>query len=538
MLPQLPPSKAVRRTVLKKLLPAALFCLAVAAISCSSPRTDLRTVLPGDALVYLEARDLQDVVTALTESEAFRNSGASPVDSDVLEGISLAVAVTGFETSEQRLNEEASVLNFQPRFVAAAETHLWNFQALAFTEHSLGSFINNIYGGEVLLETSDRHDGKYFVWTAGDGRRAFAYVEGSLVFFGNDDTALDRALQAKRGEIEPIARNPKITDGDRLAFAYVSPDGLAQMSNIAAVSFAKNSADAPEAQGIVARILPELLRNSLREITWTATRSEQGIEDRYDVTMNPDLAAVFAETLAPAGRDTPAAEPPIPPGAASVTRYSLRDPRVAWRSVVLAAERAADPAAGALISAVASGIFEPYGIDDPEAYLAAAGPVLHTASFGPDGDRVLAIASVKDEAAVRSALPQELGLGRPPTTADAARLWRSEDGDIAAAFLNDLLITGDADSVAAAAASANTNDIPGPFAAQFNGSNAPAATVGTEFGTADKVVEAVTGTAPAAPLPPTHYFTETRFNTAGFERRTVSSFGLLGWIVSNFASEN
>jgi hypothetical protein len=291
-----------------------LIAIAVGTAGCSSPRTDLRTVLPGDALVYMEAKDLHAVVTALSEAEAFRAAAAQPVRADVLEGIELAVAVTGFETTEQRLNDEASVLNFQPRFVVAAETRLWNFQVISFTEQSLGSFINEVYGGEVLLETTDRHQGTYFVWTAVDGRKAFAYAEGSLLFFGNDESAIERALSAKRGEIDTIARNPKITDGERLAFAYVSPEGLAQLSNIAAVTFAKNSAEAPEAQGILAQILPELLRNSLRELTWTATRTEQGIEDRFVITPDQELAGVFAETIAPAGGDANPGHAPVAPG--------------------------------------------------------------------------------------------------------------------------------------------------------------------------------------------------------------------------------
>ena len=179
----------------------ALIAIAVGTAGCSSPRTDLRTVLPGDALVYIEAKDLHAVVTALSEVEAFRTAAAQPVNADVLEGIELAVAVTGFETTEQRLNDEASVLNFQPRFVVAAETRLWNFQVISFAEQSLGSFINEVYGGEVLLETTGRHQGTYFVWTAVDGRKAFAYAEGSLLFFGNDESAIERALAAKRGDI-------------------------------------------------------------------------------------------------------------------------------------------------------------------------------------------------------------------------------------------------------------------------------------------------------------------------------------------------
>jgi hypothetical protein len=143
------------------------------------------------------------------------------------------VAVTGFETKEQPVSEENSVLNFTPRFVAVLDTNAWNFQAIKFTEEKLGSFINDVYGGDVLLETSDKPDGKYFVWTANDGRKAYGLVKGSVVFFGNDESSIEKCLAVKRGESDSISKNPKVTNGDRLAFGYVSSDGLAQIANIA-----------------------------------------------------------------------------------------------------------------------------------------------------------------------------------------------------------------------------------------------------------------------------------------------------------------
>ena len=87
--------------------------------SCSSPTTNLRTLIPADSLIYLESNDLGAVMNTITERPAFREAAKSIPDFSVLNGVKLAVAVTGFETKEQPVTDENSVLNFQPRFVAA-----------------------------------------------------------------------------------------------------------------------------------------------------------------------------------------------------------------------------------------------------------------------------------------------------------------------------------------------------------------------------------------------------------------------------------
>ncbi|HVQ55854.1 MAG TPA: hypothetical protein VMS29_03780, partial [Pyrinomonadaceae bacterium] len=150
------------------------FCLFTFGLSfsCSTKPTDLRSLVPSDSLVYIESDDLGAVMSAITERPAFREAAKEFPDLSVLNGVKLAVTVTGFETKEHPVTDENSVLNFTPRFVAILETNAWNYQALKFTEEKLGSFIDDVYGGEVLLETSDKHDGKYFVWTANDGRKA------------------------------------------------------------------------------------------------------------------------------------------------------------------------------------------------------------------------------------------------------------------------------------------------------------------------------------------------------------------------------
>ncbi|MEP6789459.1 MAG: hypothetical protein ABJB40_13555, partial [Acidobacteriota bacterium] len=273
--------------------------------SCGSKPTDLRTLVPAETLVYLETNDLAAALQPIVDSKPFNDVAKSKPDFSALRGVQLAVAVTGFETSEEKLTDEQSVGRVQPHFVAVADTHAWNFQAVGFAEKKLGSFVTEIYDSEPTLEKSDKNGGKYFTWAAKDGRKAYALVIDSLIYFGNDETAIDKCLAVKRGEADSIAKTGKapVASQETLASGYVSTDGIAQIANIVGLKFASEAGEDSEVQSAIAGILPQLLRNSITEITWTATKTEQGIEDKYKVAMPPELAQVFSETFA-AGPDT------------------------------------------------------------------------------------------------------------------------------------------------------------------------------------------------------------------------------------------
>ena len=101
----------------------------------------MRTLVPAETLVYLETNDLAAALQPIVDSKPFNEVAKSKPDFSALKGVQLAVAVTGFETSEEKVNDEQSVGRIQPRFVAVADTHAWNFQAVAFAEQKLGSFV-------------------------------------------------------------------------------------------------------------------------------------------------------------------------------------------------------------------------------------------------------------------------------------------------------------------------------------------------------------------------------------------------------------
>jgi hypothetical protein len=419
--------------------------------SCGSKPTDPRTIIPADSLVYLETSDLGTVMDAITSNPKFQDLAKTKPDTSALNGMRLSVAVTGFQTSEEAVSDENAVLNFKPRFVAVAETNAWNYQALGFAENKLGEFVNDIYDGEVELVTTDKNGGKYFTWTARDGRKAFALVRGSLILFGNDESAIDKCTNVMNGGADSIAKNTKVSAfvPDSLAAGYLSPDGVAQIANIAAISLAMGAGEESEVKSFIARVLPEIVRNSVKEATWTARRSENGrIDDSYTLSLADDTAKVLAETIVPASDADPDLGRYIPKYFVSATRYNLQDAQIAWRSLVLTARTKTDQTSGNLLTAFSSSLFEPYAIEEQEMFLNSVGSALQTVRFDADGDEVAVIASIGNLEKLKRAVAKEVDLSKPPTKFETADLWRSSDGELAAAIVdNRIIIIGDARSV-------------------------------------------------------------------------------------------
>ena len=505
--------------------------------SCGSKPTDPRTVIPADALIYLETPDLGKTLAAITENPKFQQLAAKNPDLSALQGVKVSIAVTGFETSEQPVTEENAVLNFRPRVVAVAETNAWGWQTSSFVEHKLGDFVTDVYDGEVEVDITPRKDGTFYTWTAtSDGRKAFALQQGSLVYFGNDESAIERCLAVKRGEVESIAKNQKITEGDRLAFAYISPEGVGQLANVLGVTLAMGASEAEEVKSFVAGVLPEILRNVVKEVSWTATRTDQGIEDKVTIKLDDESSHVLDTTMVPGDDKSITLAEFAPAQFTTVTRYRLRDPQISWRSVVLTAKKKTDEASGALIAAYSSSLFEPYGIEDPEVFLSAAGPHILTVRATPDPDDVAIIAKVKDPAKIRAGVAKELDFKTPPEKQFGVDYWKSADGEVGFAVVGDVVVVGDAATVLKCL-EAKQSQPNAELAQTLAASDAATITVGHDPESITKLVELFGERRNENEQIPTTYRTETRFNANGLERRTISDFGLVGSILEHLNSE-
>ncbi len=501
-------------------------------------------MIPGDSLVYLETSDLGKVLDAITSNPKFQQLAKTKPDTSALNGIRLSVAVTGFQTSEQPEGEGTAVLDFKPSFVAVAETNAWNYQTLSFAENKLGEFVNDIYEGEVELITTDKHGGTYFTWTAPDGRKAFALVRGSLILFGNDETAIDNCVNVMNGGGESIAKNAKVSAfvQDSLASGYVSKDGVAQIANIAGVSLAVGAGEETEVQSFISRVIPEIVRNSVTEATWIAKRESGMIEDRFTFSLDPSAAKVLDETLAPADATGGELFWYIPKEFVSATIYNLKDPRIAWRSVLLTARTRTDEVSGNLLTSFSPSLFEPYGIEDAELFLSGLEGSILTVRLDADGDEVVAIGRVKDTQVVKAAVAKELE-SRPQTSQNGTQpgfetVLRSTDGELAAAFHGNTIVIGDGGSVDKCMAAFVLKSDAASGLGLMVGSRAAVATAGSQADPQARLVSALSSRKDENTPLAQNYFTETRFNQNGVERRTVSDFGLIGSIIERLGPGN
>ncbi len=504
--------------------------------------TDMRSLSPAETLVYLEANDLAGVLQPIVDNKVFEQAAKYKPDLSAIRGVQLAIAVTGFESTEEKLNDDMSIGRIQPRFVAIADTHAWNWQAVSFAETQLGGFVADIYDSDLTRETIDKYGGKYFVWTAGDGRKAFALVIDSIIYFGNDENSIEKCLAVRRGEADSIIKAGKVKPSDpaMIASGYVSTDGVAQIANIIGVTVGKEIDGEPEVQSITAGILPQLLRGMVSEIAWSAKTTEWGVEDTYDVSFKPEVANVFAETLSRSNLQETGLEEFVPANAVSVTRYALNDPQIAWRSVLLTAVSQMDAVSGRFVAALSTGLFEPFGISDPEMFLSgAAGHGILTAYLDRNGDQAVVITRVKAVELVKRSLSPEIDLAKAPEVIEGGKVWRSSDGSTAAAFLDDLVISGDAEGVLKCL---RTRSGDKSFAEngrfkEFEAADGPVLTVANEVDERASLIEVLSEKKDAGAGITQRTISTIHFDRAGMHRRKLSSFGLIGSIIAQFAQE-
>ncbi len=520
-----------------KTLRLCAFALIFFFAACQSQPTDLRSLAPAESLVYLETNDLGKTLENLTQGKAFQQLAKNKPDFSALKNIQVAVVVTGFEASENQVTEENSVLNFKPRFVAIADTHAWNWQTLSFTESKIGQFVADILNSEVSLTKINKSGGTLFTWTAQDERKLFAFVQDSKIYFGNDATAIEKCLAVSRGESDSFAKTGKTFERNEntLAFGYVSSEGIAQISNVAGVSTAIETTENEEGRGFIAGVLSQILKNSVKEIFWTATKTEQGIEDKFTVALKPETSSILSQTMVTTQNTQAVSAEFVPPEVFSITRYNLQNPLISWRSLLLVASKNTDELNAKILIQNSNSLLESYGIKDAETFLSAVDSEILTVNFDAEGEKSIVIVSLKDAEKLKKSIA-EMNFKTKAEMNFNAEIWRTEDKQLVAAFVENKLILGNAESVLLClqAKQNGQNFTKNPSFKYFNESKTVAVTAGSETNSAEKIVEVLSELKDENARITTHFLTETKYNDKGFERKTVSDFGLIGDIIERF----
>jgi len=522
----------LKSKLVKFSLGVCLVVFALAVNSCRTPpKTEMRSLLPNNAVAYLETNDLAKTLKSLTDSPAFQQLAHKTPNFSALENMQIAVAVTGFETIE-----ENAALNIKPQFVAVAETHAWSWQTISFAENQLDAFVRKNYGDQAKLETSQKNGGKIFTWTANDNRRFFAFVQGSLIYLGTDAAAIENCSAIKSGEAESLIKHESLSrvyTQNNLVFGYVSLEGVNKIADFAGVKAAVEMTEESGGRTFIAGVLPQILQNTTREIIWTANKTELGIEDNYIISLVPETSSELKETLSAGNQPTTNSVNFLPADFFSATRYNLKSPLIAWRSLLLSTAKNTDALSRNLLIQFSDNLLEPYGVSNAETFLSSIDSEIITVLFDEAGDRSAAIVTVKDKEKLKKSVTKDINFQKPPIIQENAEIWLSGDKNFAAAFIEYKLILGERESVLKClqAEQSRPDFINNLTFRSFASSVNVAATFAKDVESAEKIVEVLAQRKDENRKLATFYLTETRFTENGIERRTISDFGLIGIIL-------
>lgn len=529
-----------------KVLVLIIFSLLI--FSCqSAQKTDLRTLAPLETLVYLESNNLGETLQTLTQNKSFQELSKSSTDFSSLKNIQVAVVVTGFETSEKQITDESAILNFKPHFALIADTHAWESTAVSLVENQIGRFVRERYGEDAKLDKGEKNGVKFFHWTSKDSQKIFASITGSLIFIGNDETIIEKCLAVKKGEGDNLLKNQnfvtafeKSKDEKNLAFGYVSTDGIAQLANLAGVSVAIGVSEEDVIRSFIAKILPVLVQKTAKEVVWTARKTEQGIEDNLTIKTDSEISSVWKETLIGANNPKFEAAPFLPTEFNSFTRYNLQNPQIAWRSVLLTSSKQLDAVSGKVLAEASGSFFDPYGVSDAETFLSAIGNEIVVVRFDEEGDETAVITEIKDVEKLKKSISTEINFKSQSEKQNAAEIWKSADKSLTAAFIENKLILGETESVVQCLQAKERKEsfAFSAYSQSFTIGNAASLTISKDSETAKKIVEVLGNPKEENKTVTNIYLTETRFDSNGIERKTVSDFGYLGMVIEQFAAEN
>lgn len=575
----------MRRSYRLLLILAGVSVLAAAWLWWNRPRpVDLATYAPADTLVYLEANDLAGVLGGLTSTDAWRElaphagvrtdmgkvgrlsrlaawTGLGSAETVVLARAQVAVVVLGFET----VQGADSAPTVRPRLAVVAETHTGEGRSRAAVEKLVGGFARGAFG-RAELEHSERGGAKILVWSQpGGARKIHAAVLDGFVAVGTDDAAVRACLAVRRGEQGSLADDPQLASmrervgaGGALAFGFVPAAAVPKLSEIAALFFAGRLSPESEGQSALAVLVPQLTAKLLGGAAWSSRVVESAVEDRYFVSMPENVSARLAVALETPREQTHDAAALLPSDLHQLTRYSFTEPGESWRGVNAVVSSQLDFTLAPLAGRYLDQMLEPFIHDAPRELLRAVGPELTTARLDREGEHMLLVARVRDEAALRALLRRRFGAGaRASRVGDAEMITSPDEGRGAAAFAAGHFISGDAEGVRRclqARADGRTADkleaLRRAAGAVPAGAPAQALTfadereyalgflslVARQRGARQGTADAAALSRAAAALP--FSVSETRLAGDGFERRTRSSFGQLGALALRFASDS
>jgi len=551
-----------------------------------SPKVDMTAAAPADTLLYIEANNLPDVLSALVQTDAWSKlaqpaglnsnfdsvgwlsrllawTGIGPADAVVFARAQIAVTVAGFDLKTNKL---------KPRAALVIESHTGESRTRAAVEKRIGEFARRSFS-ESSVEKKEIDGTQWIIWhdaaETGTGdeagaRKIIAAVMESRAVIGNDEQIVRDCLAVQRGERPSLAGNAKLElmrkrleGNSALAFGYVSPAGTAKLLEVGAAIYADQISANPRAQSLAASLLPRFAGKLLGDLGWSTRLANNQIEDRYFLTLQNGIVAPLMESLAQPAHTTLDVYGFLPADAYSVTRYNYREPLLAWRALNNLVSSQLDPVSGTLVQTFLNAALQPYGIEDANLFLRTIGPEAVTARLDNAGASTVLIVEAKDEKALKAIIAGRLGASpRTERVGDAELLISRDAARGAASFVagrllmgqremlrrcliahnekrslasaNNFLLTAQMPLVASSSGALTLTDDKEPARnfISFVAAHGGARENSSQKNELQRALEQLEFAA-----------TETRITNEGFARTTLSSFGQFGALVTQFARD-
>ncbi|MCA1591548.1 MAG: hypothetical protein LC754_02645 [Acidobacteria bacterium] len=564
------------------LVAGALALLAGAWLWWNRPApVDMAAYAPADSIIYLEANSLPDILNGIVSTDAYSElapaagiksdfgkiswlsrmaarTGIGSSDAVVLSRAQVAVAVLGFDAAE----ESSETLKITPRAALIVETHSSGWRARAAVEKLAGDFARRTYGSPAV-ERKEVSGTPFVIWhSPADARRKIVTaVLGSVAVIGNDETAVQACLAVRRGERPSLAGNDqleamreRLDAQNALAFGYAPTGSAAKVVEIFAPVFVSQFTDNPQVQSALAVQLPILTTRILGAAGWSSRFVDGSIEDRYFLAPTDKVARILNSSLIAADDTTSGANELLPAGTFQMSRYTFRDPAVAWQGFYASLSSQVDVAQAHIIERALEALLKPYGIEHPHEFLSAAGTEIVTAKIESTSENKLLIMAARDGEALRGQVRKSLGVKSHSRHVGNDEIFVSDDADSrAASFVGNFLIMGDEQDVRrcleARAIGGILRDAENFRLAKSNFSSGPplVTTMTADQESAAPLIKHlaklsnsggnnVNAQALEQALARRPYsVSETRLNNEGFIKITRSSFGLFGELIARFS---
>ena len=421
---------------------------------------DMAQFAPASSLLYIEVNTPVDVFAALTNTDVWKLvtengdapqlsvpkgwrqefvkvTGIGPIHSVIMSRSQLAVVVTSVGATES-----GDTLNVKPEAALILETHTSERRIRAPVEELLEKFVTATY--PAARAERGMIDGASIVqWREMNGNRHLvAAFVGSVVVIGNTRQVVESCVAVARGRAASLKSNTHLLKARHshdaataLLFGYVPAENSSKLVSAGVPILLGQAPAGLQFQRLAQHTASKLIGS----LTWTSRPFRGGIEDRYDISIEPDVVEELSPHFGPPGLMI---SPALTTDLYSISQYHLDDPLAAWQGLKTSISRRVDTVAAVVFNTTLRSSLSRYGIEEPEQFLAAVKSPLKTVRLDQDGERQLLVATVADRDKLTRLFSVTMRLKGKSADGSFTSIMETFDGTLSVALNESWVILG------------------------------------------------------------------------------------------------